>query len=90
MRKSPSTPERANRSADSRLKANQTKLQEAYRRDVAAGPAGKQRHQICAATEWLRSELTAIPDADRQRILDHVITLCQDANTQARRTVIPA
>lgn len=90
MRRTPTTAERAVRSANSRLEANQAELQKAYAKDVADGPAGKQRYQIRAATEWLRSELTAIPAEDRQRILAHVIGLCRDANTQARMNVTPA
>lgn len=89
MRKSPTTLEKAAKSANARLNANQGALTAAYARDVEAGPDGKQRNQWRAATEWLRSEVTALSDADRQQLLDHVIGLCQNANQQARLTVIP-
>lgn len=88
MRRTPTTPERAARSANSRLKANQDGLRAAYAKDIADGPAGKQRHQWRAATEWLRSEVTALTAEQRQQLLNHVIELCQNANQQARLTVM--
>jgi hypothetical protein len=90
MRRTPSTPEKARKSADARLKANDAALQQAWRNDVKAGPEHQQKYQWRAATEWLRSEATALSDAQRQQLLEHVIGLCRDMNAQARLTVVPA
>jgi hypothetical protein len=89
MRRTPTTPARAKRSADARLEANSRALQQAYADDVRAGN-GSRRYQWRAATEWLRSEVTALPEEDSQLLLDHIIQVCRDANAQARRTVVPA
>lgn len=88
MRRTPTSPAKAARSANSRLEANQAALREAWEQDVKEGPDFKQRHQWRAATNWLRSEVTALSDADRQALLAHLIETCQTANVQARKTVV--
>lgn len=89
MRRTPTTAAKAAKSANARLISNQAALRTAWEKDVAAGPDGGLRHQWRAATEWLRSEATALTVEQRQQLLDHVIGLCQNANSQARLTVLP-
>lgn len=90
MRRTPTTPEKATRSANARLEANQRALRLAYEQDVQEGPEFGQRHQWRAATAWMRSEATALTGEQRQQLLTHVIELCQTANAQARLVVMPA
>jgi len=89
MRRTPNTPEKAARSANSRLEANQAALQRAYRADAEAGVDGGLRNQFQVATAWLRSEVTALAPGQRQQLLDHLVELCQTANVQSRMTVVP-
>jgi hypothetical protein len=87
MRRTPTTVDKAEKSANARLTANQDALHAAYAQDVKEGPAGGLRHQYRAAAAWLRSEATALGGEDRQNVLNHLIQLCQKANAQARQTV---
>ncbi len=89
MRRTPSTIEKAERSANLRLDANQRALQEAYEADVREGPAAKQKRQFQVVTAWMRSEVTALTPEQRQQFLDHMVGLCQQANQQSRMTVLP-
>lgn len=88
MRRTPTTPAKAARSADARLAANEEALRAAWQDDRRAGTGTK--HQLRVATAWLRSEVTALADEQGQQLLAHVVQLCRDANAQARLTVIPA
>lgn len=88
MRRIPNTPEKAAKSADARLTRNQAALRAAWEQDARDGSSTELRNQWRAATDWLRSEVTALTPQQRQQYLDHVIELCQSANAQARLTVL--